>query len=438
MSDLIQGTSDNYISRMPAGKRKAAAEKKYVAAVQLYAATNLTIKEIAKLCKVTAAGLSAHISKYHRPLLFARYGLELESYDKIKVKPSRGQSLKSYKKYKNAIEACSDLAYIEYNVSQVGRFFEVDGRALASQLRVHYPGVIEWREEIRRRLGIADNVHRGARNTSKDEYSKALEIYRDTDMTIQEVAECCNVSYSGLTRFLRFYHKDIIKSKYKRRKDAKKEIGLRKPGALAANGNTYGPKQETIAKYARALELYSDTCMTIAEIAKATNVSEPGFRGYIHQWHRGERLRRRGYDWDGESVADLKDTRHFLKSTAGKYAAAIASLKENPRPVAKVAAEFGHNPEVFREYLKNHEPELTASLGMTRTTDGKLTKQSSAEKYRDAIQEFATSTDTLKSIAERHGIVYNSICGYVMRNCHKEREQHRLLVEKSKNNKLNK
>lgn len=149
------------------------------------------------------------------------------------------------------------------------------------------------------------------------------------------------------------------------------------------------------------------------------------------QWHKGEKLRRRGYDWDGESPVDLSSSRPFRKSTAGKYAAAIESLKESPRPVAVVAEEFGHNPDVFRDYLKKHEPELVSLLGMTRRSNGKLVKMDAAEKYEDAVREYATTTEPLKSIARRHGLVYNSLCNYITRNCLEERTQHQRLLEES-------
>lgn len=215
-----------------------------------------------------------------------------------------------------------------------------------------------------------------------------------------------------MSQHLRYYHKDVIEAKAKKRAEAKRKLGSRKPGRLAGNGTAYGPKPETVAKYAKALDLFRTTGMTITEIAKATGVTKSGFAGYLHMWHRGDKLLRRGQEWDGDSEPDLINTKRSLKSVAVKYAAAIESLKENPRPVAEVAAEFGHHPEVFRDYLKHHEPELYALHGMTRRADGKLVKRSSAEKYCKAIQEYATTTEPLKSISRRHGIVYNSIMGY--------------------------
>lgn len=418
---------------LPTSLRVPAAERKYAEAVALYAASDLSIRRVAEQCGVTAIGLSAHLGKHHRDLLFARYGLDVTDKDKysIKVKPPRGQSLITHRKYKEAIEACGDIAYIEYNVSQVARLFNLNGTGLASQLRVHYPEIIPTREKLRQRLGIADNTHRGPRQRCIEGYADALEMYRDTDMTIPEVAERCHVSKSGFCQFMRFYHKDILAHKSARRKEARKDVGVRKPGKLAGNGNTYGPKPETVALYAQALELYRNTSMTIDEIVEKTGVPDAAFKGYLHRWHRGEKLRRRGYDWDGEREPDLQGTKQFLKSTAAKYAPAIASLKENPRHVAEVAKEFGLHPEVFRQYLKMHEPELAKVRGMARLANGRLVKLSSFKKYAQAIHEYATTGASLKSIAERHGLVYKSLMNFILRNCPEERESHIKIVEAS-------
>lgn len=314
-------------------------------------------------------------------------------------------------------------------MAQIGRLFGLDGSSLASQLRFHYPDVIPFRERLRKRLGIADNTHRGVRKWCDDAYKEAVAMYRDTDLSIPEVAEACNVSMGGLSQHLRYYHQDVIEAKARKRKISKRKAGSRKVGNLAGNGNSYGPKPESVAKYAEALELFRTTSMTIKDIVAATGVTIGGFTGHLHQWHRGEKLRRYGQEWDGESEPDLLGTKRKLPSVADKYAPAIESLRKNPRHVAEVAAEFGFNPEVFRDYLKKHEPELYALHGMTRRADGRLVKRSSEEKYGAAIQEYATTAEPLRSIAKRHGLVYNSVMGYVLRNCPNERAMHKRLVE---------
>lgn len=430
MSDTNRILYNNTITprncnRLPDAQRAAAAERKYSEALGLYATTDLTVRKVAEMCGVTPAGLSAHIARYHRPLLYARYGMDVTATAATKVKAPKGQSLVTRLKYKDAIEACGDMAYIEYNVAEIARMFDLSASALAAQLRVHYPDVIPGRELQRQRLGIADNFPRGARQSSVDDYQAAMAMYRDTDLTIPEVAERCDVSKSGLTQYMRFYHKDVIAAKAARRADAPNR---RRAGSLAGNGRLYGPMPETVAYYARALELYTTTAMTIDEIAAETSVPVEGFRSYLSRWHKDEMLRRRGVEWSAQGTPDLASAPRYLKSTAGKYADAIASLSSRPRPVAEVAAEFGLNPETFRKYLKTHAPALAGQQGMVRLANGCLVKRSSYEKYSDAVSEYASSADTLKDIARRRGLVYTSLAAYVARNCPDECAAHEQAV----------
>ena len=419
------------LNRLPNTRRIVAAEDKYAVAVELYDATDMTLHQVAEKCGVTTRGLSAHIGRYHRPLLFARYGIDNDTATTFKIKPQKGQSQKTHLKYREAIEACGDIAYIEFNVSQIAHLFDLNGTALASQLRVHYPDVIPHRERLRQRLGIADNTHRGPRRASLDQYSEALEMYRNTNLTIPEVAERCKVSKGGFSQFMRFYHHDVIAAKASRRSEARRDRTSRQAGALSASGKPYGPSSATVERYASALHLYRTTSMTIGEIVDSTGVPPEGFKGYIHKWHRDDMLRRRGYAADSTTIPDLAATKRYLRSTRGKYTGAIESLRNTPRPVAEVAAEFGLHPDVFREYLKTHEPELAAQQGMVRLPDGRMVRKSAHGKYTDAIREYATSTEPLRSIAQRHGIVYKSLMGYLTRNCPAERESHRRLVDES-------
>ena len=57
---------------------------------------------------------------------------------------------------------------------------------------------------------------------------------------------------------------------------------------------------------------------------------------------------------------DWSKVRKYNPATKAKYAEAIRRLKESGLPTAQVAAEFGLQPEAFRSYLKEHEPELYA------------------------------------------------------------------------------
>lgn len=377
----------------------------------MYSETDARLCRIAEQCGVTPSGLSAYIGRYHRELLLKKYGIKTLDCA-VCMKRRAGQSLHVYKKYRSAIKACSDMAYIEYNISQIAVMFGLNATGLASQLRFHYPDVIPERERIRHTLGLADNIHRGARPWCVEAYADAVAMYRDTDMTVRDVAEACDVSLGGLSQHLQFYNKSVVGRKAARRDSCANNTDAGRAGTLSGNGRKYGPKPDSVEKYAKALELYRTSDMTLREIVRSTGVPYAGFRSYLRLWHRGEIPRRR-----------------VGNPSAGKYADAIRSLEENPRHMAEVAAEFGLNPEVFREYLHRHAPELAARQGMTRREDGRLVKRSSTEKYAKAIEEYATTAGSLKDIARRHGLVYNSLSAYVRRNCAAEQESHRKTME---------
>ncbi|MDE5882876.1 MAG: hypothetical protein K2H60_14235 [Muribaculaceae bacterium] len=435
-SDIIptQSTQASEINRLPSANRKEAASGKYAKAVRLYAATTLPLKTIAQLTGVSPTALSAHLSKHHRELLFARYDIP-QTIQPIptstlstsistepstlststptlstKVKSPKGQSAKTYLKYKDAIKACSEPSYIELTISEIARIFQLNPTALTAQLKYHFPEILSEREKMRQRLGITDNKQRGPRPASEKTYAEAVQLYRDTDLTLPEVAEKCNVPLSGLSQYLRFYHKEVISAKADRRKQAEREPRHRIPGTLAGNGSLYGPKPSTIERYTTAMELYRTTSLTLDQIADTADVPPAGFSGYLKEWQREEIEKRH---------------RHGAPQAAEKYAQAIKSLKENPRAVAKVAEEFKLNPDVFREYLKQHEPELHNLQGMAIRDDGKRVKRSSQEKYHKAIEEYATSPKTMKEIAENHGLVYKSLMSFMKRNCPEAIERHR-------------
>lgn len=394
-----------------ARERQEAAALKYGEAVRLYASTGMTVRAIARQCNVTASGLQAYISRHHRGLMLARYHIPAEGEDlhAIKIQPRKGPTPAACLKYKDAVEACGSPDYIELNVSQVARQFGVSETGLANFMKVHYSDVLAWRGKVRCRLGIDGHAPRGSACT--EQYAEAVELYRTTEYTIPEVVELCRVSPSGLSQHLRFYHHDVID----RRGKLRSRPGKRERGERVMNGRRHEPDPETERKYAEALALYRDTPMMLKDIVEKTGVPMGGFRSYLRIWHRGLVMERSGVEaTDGKT--DLRSAKKRMKAVAAKYAGAIAELKSSGRPVESVAKEYGHNPETFRNYLHRHEPELASRLGMTRDRNGRLTAKRSEGKYGEAVRLYEATGESLKSIAARLGLVYNSLGGYVRRH----------------------
>lgn len=390
---------------------------KYEKAVAIYADTDMPMKDIAKECGVTVGGLGSYLRRYWRELVLRRHQIHADGKkaEDIKIMEAGKQSIHAHAKYKDAVAACDSLEYIDLNVSQVARKFGTDGTALANFMRIHYPETLVWREKVRRRLGINDNIWHGARPECTEQYAKAVEMYRNTEMTMREVSAACKVSPSGFSQHLRFYHKEILKRREQKRKTAKAKR-LQVLGELTGNGRIYRPSPATKQRYAQALELYRNTTLTMKEIVRRTGVPAEGFRFYLHKWHKDLVIERLGISSNVSGHTDLRKARKRMKTVAAKYEEAIKSLRMTPRPVAEVAAEFGLHPEVFRDYLHKHEPELARQQGMMKTANGKIVSRRSEEKYAEAVRLYGTTTEPLKSIAARLGLTYNSVGGYIRRN----------------------
>ena len=412
-------------------KKRQELHDKYAKAVELYAQTDLPLHTIAKNCNVSAGGLGNYLRRYQRELVLMRHHMPIDpngDIHNIKIIEPGKQNVLAHEKYKDAICACDSLENIEFNISQIARKFNLDGTALANFMKVHYPNIPLWREKVRIRLGINDNIPRGVRPECNEQYAEAVNLYQTSNMTLPEIAEICHISQHGFSQHLRFYHKDILKQKRKQREDTKKKEE-KIVGEMSGNGRKYNPLPQTIEKYADALYLYQNTALTMKEIARKTEVSLSGFRFYLHKWHKNLVLERLGISGNADKNLDLRKAKRRMKSVAIKYEKAVESLRLNPRPIAKVAAEFGFHPDVFRDYLHKHEPELAEQQGMMLTVSGKKICRRSQEKYAEAISLYETTTESLKSIAKRLNLTYNSIGGYIRRNYPEIIQRHQNLLK---------
>ena len=411
---------------------KPETEAKYRPALELYAATDLSIAEICRQCGISTSGFSRYIGIYHRHLMLERNGIKCDREEAGDIKRSqrRGQRPETHAKYKEAIAACDSMDYIEYNVSQIAREFGLDGTNLGRQLRTHYPAVLEFRERSRQRLGLDDGLPRGTRPWCREQYAEAVELLRaDRYVTVQEAADRCNVSYSGLEQHLIFYHKELVDNRIKVRKKA---VRQQRKGKITGRGTLHTPKPETVEVYAEALHLYRTTPMSVRKIAKQIGVSLRGFYDYLQTWHKDLVCQRKGIPYEEGKPVDWSSVRRYNPATAAKYADAIAKLKKGGLTTAKVAAEFGLHPECFRQYLKEHEPELHANLGMKKTENGGVMAPHSMEKYKEALHLYATTTESVKSLARQFGFNDCSFGQFIRRQFPELHEQHQKLLRQMK------
>lgn len=387
-------------------------ESRYRAALDLYGSTDLSVREICERTGTPLGAFRSYLRRCHRELMFARYGVTISPQEAVgaRLRKPTGQSPVTHAKYRDAVMACDDIKYIDYNVSQIAVIFNLSPSGLSNQLRSHFPEILERRERERRRLGINDNIHRGMLPQSDVQYAPAVDHLRRTRDTIRETARLYNVSYSGLREHILHYYKELTASRSVKRKEAK---GSRRKGMLTGNGTLHLPSEEQVSRYDEAVGLYRNTAMTQEEIAETLGLTLSGLRNYLRTWHPDLiGVRRNGHP-----------------ATASKYGEAISILKTSGRSTAEVARELGLNPESFRKYLHKHEPELAESLGRARMADGRLISVKSKEKYAEAISLYESTAETLKSIAERLNIPYKSISGFIRRNCPQASERHKAIID---------
>jgi len=409
-------------------------EVRYHEALELYRTTTLPVAVICRRTNTSLSAFRSYVNRYHRDLLFARYGIRVTKREAAaaRLRGPVGQTAVARAKYGEAIRACDDAEYIAYNVSQIARAFRLNPSSLSHQLRVHYPEILERREKERQRLGVNDNLPRGVKPWCREQYAAAVTHLCSTDDTIRHTAALFGLSYSGLREHLLYYHKEIVSERARKRKCARR---LKKRGALTGSGSCHLPSPDQVEKYGEAVRLYRTTAMTQKEIAAATGVPLNGLRNHLRMWHRELILEHRGVKCDNGEEVRIAETKPYLKSTAAKYAGAIRRLKETGHTAAGVAKEFGLNPETFRKYLYEHEPELAAGLGRMRLPNGKVVSARSAGIYAEAVRLYETTAGSLKSIADRLGVPYKSVGGFIRRNRPEVIEAHRRLVERAENGK---
>ena len=314
----------------------------------------MTITAIARECGVSRSGLAVYIQRNHRDLMFGRHSVEGNPDQKLR--PQSGQSQATRNKYQDAIKACESDEYINLNISQIARMFGLNETNLGGQLRAHYPEILERREAERRRRGMADNLQRGAMPIASETYEGALEMLSNTDMTVREVADACGVSFSGLQQHLRFYHKDIVTDRSKRRR-----AGMKTPivGKLSGNGKRRSPTEADENRFAEAVDLYRTTALTVPEICKRTGVDNQALKNHLREWHRDLIYKRRGVTPPPDAIdrEPLRGFRSDRRRAEEKYAEAIDAFCRTPEPLASIASRMGLNYKSLDSFMRHNHPD---------------------------------------------------------------------------------
>lgn len=205
-----------------------------------------------------------------------------------------GQSPETEQKYREAVQACMSILNLSLNVADIARMYGLDPQCLRGQLKRHYPDIIPRRNELRAKLGYAVSDQGRLHQSAMEKYLPAVNMLRETDLTVKEVAERCGVSMHGLQQHLLYYHKDVAEMRLGKRVQVL--AGPVSAGGKDCNNRQVGPSVTMRERYAPAIRMAEETDLPLTEIARRCNVEPRGLQVFVQKWHRDlmeERQRRR-------------------------------------------------------------------------------------------------------------------------------------------------
>ena len=109
-----------------------------------------------------------------------------------------GQHSETRDRYAEAIQACGQIGYIDMTITEIARMFGHNPECLRSQLKLHFPEIMQMRDRIRVALGLSKQRKPGMSDKTMAKYAPAVELLRTTTLTIREVAERCGVPYAAV------------------------------------------------------------------------------------------------------------------------------------------------------------------------------------------------------------------------------------------------
>ena len=316
-----------------------------------------------------------------------------------------GQRQETHERYDGAVKACSNIEYLDKSVSDIARLFGLEPESFRNQLKRHFPDVIPNRDKLRRQLGLAKQPIRGLSPSTTAKYAPAIAMLRETDLTIKEVAEKCKVSFHGLQQHLLFYHKDVAQKRLVQRTNALEKP--RRKGEKDASNRVVGPRPETEALYADAIELYRTTHRTATDIAVDLGLNPHNFVRYIQYWYREEmtirqKLRQEQAEERRRQRKVRMENSRIVKAER-KYAPALP-LIEAGATYDEAASKTGVPKDRLAYWVRHHRPDLNERArqnAWVTLPNGTRVMRRKWEKFQEAEKAFCNTDEPVKYIARR-------------------------------------
>ena len=305
------------------------------------------ISEIARLFNLDPTGLGNQLRAHYPDIL--EWRLKEQTLLGVCTHQQKRVREESRNQYAEAIEM---LKSSEATIEEVATKCKVSFSGLKQHLLFYHKDLVRERRKIReknsgqrykgKRTGT-NTLHEPKKETT-EKYASALILYKNSGLTMKEIAAKTNVSYGGFSYYVKAWHRDLI---VKRRGITCKE------DVETADLNHYKHYRKSSAeKYAGAIETMKRKHTNTAATAKIFGLNSETFRAYLKE-HEPELQEANGRMMtpQGKSLS----RRCFLK-----YNDAVEMLRKSKDSYKSIAQKYNINAVSFSSFVRRNYPEIIA------------------------------------------------------------------------------
>lgn len=323
--------------------------------------------------------------------------------------------------YHDAILACQSIDNLELTVADIARKYNLKPECLRNQLKRHFPEIYARREQMRDMLGLSRPGNRGLKKATVEKYADAIQMLRNTSLTVKEVANRCNVSYSGLQQHLLCYHKDIAESRLLYRADALLQTVPSDTliGSPSAIGGVRKPRPDTVEMFAPAVKFYQETNLSVPQIAARCGLNRHALESYLKRWYPEDVARRRlareaAWAAKKEERAGRPD-RSCATVARLRFTPAIALLQEG-KTLSQAAKILNVQIWDLSAWFRRNHPEILEQTrtGMFVLPSGQKTLRRTYDRFLPIAEYIASHpSKSTKELSAKFNVPASSLVKYI-------------------------
>lgn len=263
---------------------------------------------------------------------------------------------------------------------------------------------------------------RVCRGREEERYRRALDLYRNTELSAAKICELTGHSAAAFRAYVRRYHRDLLYARHGRVATQEEACGKLR--------DVRGQMEATAEKYRMAVAECRDLNHveeSVSQIARRHGLNPTGLGNHLRR-HYPEVLEERNR---ARKRLALKD--NSCQSAAAKrrcrrqYAAAVEHLRSSDDTIGHTAQLYGISHGGLREHLLYYHRDIVEARAVKRrkakgcrvpdalTGNGTRRRptRATAEKYAGCVELYRTTDMTVCEIARREGLSESALRKYL-------------------------